>query len=162
MGYLAKMPVYIPGVVLGFGAIFLYWGIINIFGIWELIPKPEYGDTPELPVSFYKSLFILHVVATGPLMEELVYRWPLVWLAKRKFAQKTAVLLFALTISSIIFGVMHTLHFGSGSMPPGGWIWFGIVMSGPGFIFAIIAVCYKSVVPSSVAHMAHNAILVAF
>ena len=162
MDCLAKIPMYIRGAIFGIGALFLYWGIINISGIWDLIQKPEYGDTPELPVSFYKSLFIFHVVAIGPLMEEFLYRWPLVWLSKRKFTRKAAVLIFAVIISSIIFGVMHTPHFGSESMPPSGWVWFGMVMSGPGFIFAIIALCCKSVVPSSVAHMAHNAILVAF
>lgn len=153
---------YFPGIVLGLVVIFAYWELIDIFGVWELIPWPIYGETPYLPISFYKSLHVSYTIVLGPLMEELVYRWPLVWLAKRKFSRKAVVIISAVMVSSLIFGITHTLHFGEVIMPPSGWIWFGIVMSGPGLIFSIIAIYYKSVAASFVAHAAYNAIFLIY
>ena len=154
---------HLPGILLGVGALFgYYWFLFHIFEVHQYIPIPQYGSVnfSQLPFSFYKSLWILWAIIIGPLLEELLYRWPLVWLAKKKVSRKAVMLIAAAMLSSLVFGMLHTLHFGDTTIPPNGWVWFGIVMSGPGLIFSTIAIYYKSVATSFVTHATINTILV--
>lgn len=88
-----------------FGAfLYIIWGYIIIWAyktfIPEFLPKPPANPAPQKsPIFIFLSACVL-----APLVEELMYRYPLVLLKNQNLPKLTLV---AVVISSVLFGYAH-------------------------------------------------------
>ncbi len=136
--------IIISVIILGFALQLFISGILNIIDIYFPNLLSSYKQMVENSFSLENgALRIITVALLAPIGEELVFRGIALHVARRIFKWKHSCV-FAVLLTSLLFGIYHgnVVQFCYG---------FAI-----GIILAVLTICYSSLIPSIILHIAIN------